>query len=99
MPSASEKLAGFLNVLRDTGTELPLRNSEIANLLKAALENFDLDSHMEFRDLPRKKLKALETVKENLGSDLDVMIEAFQFSEEEDDDEQFPDDGNNDEEE
>jgi hypothetical protein len=84
MPSASTKLAAFFNILRDTGTDLPVSNAELANLLLAALNNLDIDSCVEFRDLKRKKIEALLLTQENLIADMDVMVEALGFIEEDD---------------
>jgi hypothetical protein len=84
--SASNNLARFLDELRETGTELPVRNSEVANLLHAALEDFDISRDSQFNRLPRKKREALELVQENLIADLEVLIESLQFVEVQDGD-------------
>jgi len=85
MPSASTKLAAFFNILRDTGTELPSSNAEIANLILAALEDFDPDYSSQYQVLKRKKLAAIKLTQENLIADFEVMVESLQFVEDDDD--------------
>jgi hypothetical protein len=85
MPSASTKLAAFFNILRDTGTELPVSNAELANFLMVAVDNLSVDYCSQFANLKKSKLADLKLVQENLSADLEVMIESLNFMEEDTD--------------
>lgn len=80
MPSASTKLDEFFNVLRDTGTNLPFRNSQLCSLLRQALEQFD-PNYFDILDPEADDLIPQEMI-DQLAADLEVIEDALRYEEE-----------------
>lgn len=83
--NASDRLAGLFDHLRDTGTELPASNAQLAVLIRAALDNLDIDAAVEFQRWGEFDLNALETSRDALSADFEVIIESLEYVEPEDD--------------
>lgn len=70
--SASEHFANFLDFLRMTGTELPMKNSDIADAIAAGLDTYAGDT------LTGEDADTID----QLARDMEVIAESLHFAEE-----------------
>lgn len=78
--TASELFAAFLQKLRDTGTQLPSTNANIASMVQDALEEYNVPEQYDDDDEETQEYHDAEASKEALQSDMEIIAEALRLS-------------------